>query len=343
MKKLIAILLLPFSAFCQNTIGLPEVINYPRQTYQGGTQNWDFQQDRSGILYVANNEGLLNFDGSSWSLHSLPNKTIVRSVRIGPDERIYVGGQDEMGYFQPDRNGNLVYQSFTSQVPEKSRSFGDVWDIVTRQKDVFFRSAGKIFQMTGNQAVVYEAPSEWAFMGMCNSRLYAHDAQAGLFVFENNIWNPLPGTDLLPKSDPVTAILPSKEGRLLLTTLKNGLFYYDGNKINRHPSPNNRIFSEERVYAAIALDENWLALATSNKGVYIVDRKGNIIQQFSKAEQLQNNNVLSIFLDQQKNLWLGLDNGIDLIAYNSAIKHITPMLQDASGYAALIHNGHLYA
>lgn len=52
--------------------------------------------------------------------------------------------------------------------------------------------------------------------------------------------------------------------------------------------------------------------------------------------------MCSVFLDKQSNLWLGLDNGIDFIAYNSAIKRITPYAQDGSGYTALIHNNYLY-
>ncbi|HMJ46582.1 MAG TPA: triple tyrosine motif-containing protein, partial [Ferruginibacter sp.] len=60
-------------------------------------------------------------------------------------------------------------------------------------------------------------------------------------------------------------------------------------------------------------------------------------------EGLQNNNILDIFLDKENNLWLGLDNGIDFIAYNNAIKHIYPdYLNEGSGYAASIYNNELY-
>ena len=52
----------------QNTIGLPEIINYSKQAYKAGTQNWDICQDKNGILYFANNEGLLSFDGDRKSV-----------------------------------------------------------------------------------------------------------------------------------------------------------------------------------------------------------------------------------------------------------------------------------
>ncbi|MEP6712283.1 MAG: triple tyrosine motif-containing protein [Ferruginibacter sp.] len=340
--KLVLFLLFPISGFCQNTIGLPDVINYSKGTYSAGLQNWDITQDENGIIYVANNEGLLSFDGKYWGLFPLPNKTIVRSVKIGIDNRIYVGGQDEMGYFSPARNGKLQYHSIAELIPEKDRSFGDVWDIVSFKNDIFFRTSGKIFKFTNEAVSIYKAPSEWSYMGVCQGRLFAHDYKNGLLNFINNIWQPLASANALPTNDPVTAILPIDKDSILITTLKNGLFKLSAKGLSRIISAATPIFEKERIYAATAINEEWVALATNNAGVYIIDSKGQIIQSFSKTEGLQNNNVLSIFLDKQSNLWLGLDNGIDLIAYNSAIKHITPYHQDASGYTSIIYHGNLY-
>ena len=89
MRRLLLLLLIPIQLMAQNTIGLPDAINYDKQEYNAGLQNWEIKQDKNGILYVANNEGLLTFDGRYWNLFPLPNKTIVRSVEIGLDNKIY--------------------------------------------------------------------------------------------------------------------------------------------------------------------------------------------------------------------------------------------------------------
>jgi len=333
---------LPQIATSQNTIGLPDVINYPKQTYGAGLQSWDFKQDKNGIIYIANNEGLLSFDGKYWKLYPLPNKTIVRSVEIGPDNKIYAGGQDEMGYFAPAENGQLQYTSLTGLLGEKEKSFGDVWDIASYKKDIFFRTPNRIFKLTNETISVFIAPSEWTYLGACNDVLFAHDYKSGLLRFENNVWVPLPISNNLPVNDPVTAILPIHKDSSIITTLKNGLFVLSKTGFSKVTSPAITLIEKERIYAATALNADWFALATNNGGVHIIDAKGELIQNFTKTEGLQNNNVLSIFLDKQSNLWLGLDNGIDFIAYNSAIKRITPYAQDGSGYTALIHNNYLY-
>ena len=338
MKQLILLICFPLSAICQNTIGLPDVINYSKQSYNAGLQNWDIKQDKNGVIYIANNEGLLSFDGRNWNLYPLPNKTIVRSVEIGSDNRIYVGGQDEIGYFSPGKNGRLQYQSLVGFIATKDKAFGDVWDIVSFHKNIFFRSINKIFKFSNETIAVYNAPAEWAYLAMCNDQLYAHDYKSGIMRFENDVWIPMFEKNILTIKDPVTAIMAITGDSILISTLKSGLFILEKTGISKLNSGNNILFENDRIYSACPINNDWFALATNNNGVYIIDKKGNIIQSFSRTEGLQNNNVLSIFPDNQSNLWLGLDNGIDLIAYNSAIKQINPLLTNGSGYAATINN-----
>ena len=156
-KILLLFIFIPGYIFSQNTIGLPDVINYPKYAYGAGLQSWDICQDKSGIIYIANNEGLLSFDGTYWKLYPLPNKTIVRSAEIAGDNKIYAGGQDELGFFAPGSNGKLAYNSLTWLIPGKDRIFGDVWDIVSFNKDIFFRSPNKIFKFTNGSFRVYNA------------------------------------------------------------------------------------------------------------------------------------------------------------------------------------------
>ena len=342
MRLLLFLICFPISLLGQNTIGLPDVINYNKQIYNAGLQNWDIKQDKNGLIYIANNEGLLSFDGKYWNLYPLPNKTIVRSIEVATDNRIYAGGQDELGYFTPSRNGQLQFHSLTSIIPAKDKSFGDVWDIVALNKNIFFRTANKLFKFSNEVIAEFNAPSEWTYMGIANNEIYAQDARVGLMKLEDDIWKPVELTNSLPPGDPVTAMISINQDSVLVTTLKHGLLVLSKTGLTPLLSANNRLFEENRIYAAASVNAEWVALATSNNGVYIIDHTGNIIQSFSKEEGLQNNNVLSIFLDNQGNLWFGLDNGIDLIAYNSAIKQIEPSTLKGSGYTAIIYNNELF-
>ena len=337
------LLVLSLSVFCQNTIGLPDIINYSKQAYTAGTQNWDIRQDSNGIVYFANNEGVLSFDGTYWKLYPLPNKTIARSLEIGEDNRIYVGAQNELGYFSPDKNGRLAYTSLKPLIPKNESSFADVWEVILFGSDVFFRASHKIFQYNSHSIKVHKAPMEWRFMGAGYKQLIAQDWKTGLFFFDRGNWKTLVQQSDLPIDFLVTATIPVGVDSTLITTLKNGIYLLHNNHLSKIQSPNQVLFSNERIYSAVAVNEQWIALATTLSGCYIINKKGEIIQSFARAEGLQNNNILSLFLDRDNNLWLGLDNGIDFIAYNSPVKHVYPVNQDeGSGYTSLIHKNKLY-
>ena len=78
---------------------MPPIWNFSKKQYHAGTQNWDATQDSNGVMYWANNEGLLQYDGSRWSCYPVSNKTVVRAVAYDAGSRIYVGAQGEFGYF----------------------------------------------------------------------------------------------------------------------------------------------------------------------------------------------------------------------------------------------------
>ncbi len=337
IKKILLCLLMPMACLGQNTIGLPDITNYSKIDYNAGLQNWDFKQDKNGIIYVANNEGLLSFDGKYWKTYPLPNKTIVRSVEIGADNKIYVGGQDEIGYFLQSNNGQLTYHSLLNYIKEGDKDFADVWDIVYLKNDVYFRTSKRIFRFSNNKFSVYTAPFEWSYLGSCNGNMFAHDIQRGLFRFTNNEWQPVEGASVL-KNTELTSIL-SLNGTIIITTLKNGIYNYRNNQLTKIVSAATLNIEKQRIYSATVIDNKWIGLATNNDGVFVIDDKGELIQSLSKTEGIQNNNVLNIFYDKQGNLWLGLINGIDCIGFNNAIKLVNPFFENASTFAtALFHN-----
>jgi DNA-binding CsgD family transcriptional regulator len=345
MRSGLTVLLIWLSLVChsQNTIGIPDIINYSRDIYGAGTQNRGIVEDKSGVMYFANYEGLLSFDGTYWKDYPLPNKTIVRSVAIGKDNRIYVGGQDEIGYFSPDRNGKLFYTSLKGLLTEKNYSFSDVWNIVPYGNDVFFMSNEKIFQLNNKMLTVYPPGSEWLYLGESNNQLIAQDRANGLLLFRDGLWAPFIKESALPANYLVTCLFPFGKDSSFMGTVNTGFYILANNKITPFHFAGIDPFTNERVLTAISVNKDWLAIGTNLDGAYIVNKQGEVIQNLSRKEGLQNNNILDLFLDKNKNLWLGLDNGIDFIAYNNAIKHIYPeKLNEGLGYTSIIYNKELF-
>ncbi|WP_162915603.1 triple tyrosine motif-containing protein [Paraflavitalea soli] len=332
-----------FSAEAQNTIGFPDIINYPKEQYRGGGQNWDLAIDGRGVMYFANTEGLLTFDGQFWKLYPIANHTRLRSVKVDKRGYIYVGAQDELGYYFPDHTGTLQYHSLKHLLPPDWKEVADVWDIELYEDAVIFRVFNMILEYRDGRMKVHPAPREWRKLFKTNKGLYAQDLQEGLMKYELGHWKAIPGNfslqDIL-----VTGLLEDEKGNLLIATNKNGLFTISGNQLIPKKTEADGIFAASRIYSAIALNDTEMAVGTTSDGCYIVNKAtGKIIQHFSMEEGLQNNNVLRLFADNRQNIWLALDNGIDFIRYNTFIKQIYPNKKNLlTTYAAQIFDNKLF-
>lgn len=86
--------------------------NFSFSQYNAGNQNWGVSKAENGKVYVANNNGLLVYNGLNWELNTLPNKTTIRSVLVVKD-KIYTGSYEEFGYWKYDEKGTLIYHSLS--------------------------------------------------------------------------------------------------------------------------------------------------------------------------------------------------------------------------------------
>src|SRR5690606_9629887 len=89
------------------------------------------------------------------------------------------------GFFQPNKQGVLIYHSLLDLVPTRDRGFGDVWDIVEYENEIFFRATKHIFRLSATKMYTFHTSNEWGFMGVCHGRLYIQNNSKGLMIYEN--------------------------------------------------------------------------------------------------------------------------------------------------------------
>ena len=162
----IALTIITSPSFSQlHQLGSPIITNFEKAIYRAGSQNWEITQDAKGIMYIANNAGLIEFDGEKWKVYQLPNLTIVRSVAIDRQGKIFVGGQNEMGYFSANSKGALEYTTLKNLVPAPYNSFEDIWKILITSEGVFFCSQKVVFQYKdGNIKIIQSKAFQSQFL-----------------------------------------------------------------------------------------------------------------------------------------------------------------------------------
>ena len=326
----------------QNSILIPEIINFTKNISESGNQNRSIEQDQRGLLYFANDDGLLVFDGTYWHTYPLPNRSIVRSLTIDSN-RIYVGGQQEIGYFFFDSKGSLAYQSLRQLIPPGEMDFTDVWHVARFHHDIFFQSNKRMFRLHAGRITAYKS-TNWSFVGTYGNVLIAQEYDHGLMLFKDGRWQPLATKDNFSKDKvAVRSITGFGTNKLFITTVKAGVFLMDNETVTKWEPPAIAPIIRDFIHYSFAIDTSTIAIATRLGGYYIITTHGEILQHITKLQGLQSNTVNTVFADREKNLWLALNNGIDLVLFNSSITHITPDYDKKSpGYSAAVYRDRLY-
>ena len=101
------------------SVAIPYVFvkNYTVDDYKASCQNWGFSLTPDGMLYVANNSGLLAFDGNTWKLYSLPGQEEVTGV-TNYNDTIYTRNETMLGSWTYDKDGILRYHPLDTVPPE---------------------------------------------------------------------------------------------------------------------------------------------------------------------------------------------------------------------------------
>lgn len=337
-----AISLFPILLFGQPiNIGIPPLRNFNNKEYQGGTQNWQITQDKRGVIYVANNEGLLEFDGNHWRSYPIANGTNVRSVELADDGKIYVGGQGEIGYFSGNEKGILIYHSLNDFFSEQNPKFEDVWDIVISDGAVYFMSWKMIIKWEDEKISVPLTGEGYLFFEKVGKNFYLQKANFDFGFYENTLEKGF--QKIASFSNEITSILPITDDTLLITTDKNGIFQLSNNIVQPWLTQNDEFLRENTIFCSNQLPNGHLVLGTTSAGVLVLDEKRRILQQVSREDNLQNNTVLSVFADDIGNLWLGLDNGIGYVKTSSSLTTFFPDGNlEGTCYTAEISGGNLY-
>jgi serine phosphatase RsbU (regulator of sigma subunit) len=327
--------------------GLPPVINYSAEEYKAAAQNWAAVQDHRGIMYFANNAGVLEFDGENWRKIEVANKSVVRSLSIADNGRIYVGAQDEFGYLDVDPKGEFVYKSLLNLLNDDDKGFADIWRIQITDDGIFFQASNKIFQLISGKIIVHQASTKFHRLFKYNGSLLIKQKEIGILIFRDNIFQLLPNSDAFGMFD-ISNVFNLDDENGIMVTEDKGIFSFKINEnkfllLKQVPTDLDSYFKNYKVESSAILSGGRISISLYSLGVFILSSEGKVLQYINREAGLQDIVVKFQFRDNQNNLWLALSNGISKIETNSPITYFNA-LQGVNGTveAILRYNNELY-
>ncbi len=321
---------------------VPSIEVYHKTDYKGGQANRGFAQDNQGNLYIANSEGLLTYNGVDFRLFPISNKTQVLALEVGPDNRVYVGGQGDFGYFTNNQVGQLEYYSLKEFIPKEHQNFSDIRNISVTEKGVYFKSLFKIFYWDINKREIQTINNDKVveYISEINQTVFIDD-ENGLYILKEGIKKLYPSGEIF-KSYEASSAIQCKEKKLV-STWKNGIFELLDDKIIPFVTEIDQKLKSEQIKCMVATPKNQIAVGTVSGGIYFLDQEGNLISNISKENGLKSNSIQHLYYDQYNNLWVGLENGINYVKTGKPFRFIFPNpKQELIGYAARVFNQDLY-
>jgi len=321
--------------------GLPLVTNFTTEEYKGGIQNWDITQGTYDLLFVANNFGLLVYDGEAWDARPVHAATRILSVAYGSDKLIYIGGQGDFGFFSASNNGEFVYTSLKEKLPKQYQNFNEVWKIIVLGDATYFCTFSYLFKYENGTLEVIDPKGSIGFSFKVRNQLFTQVTNKGLMQLRGNQFHNVPHGEKLQGKD-LRGMVPYDLNRTLIATRNQGLFLLGDNDFTPLEIPINTQLKEAQITTIKLLSNNLYAIGTQNQGLLIIDKEGNVIHALTEERGLINNTVLSLYEDRFGNLWTGLNNGIAFIELGQPFTLINDNMDlPGTGYTAYLKDGKL--
>lgn len=145
-----------------SSVDIPNIFikNFTVDDYKASCQNWGLSVAPDGILYVANNMGLLTFDGNTWKHFETPDKAPVHGVTFLNDT-IYTISDNSFGGWTRDNMGVMHYHKL-HKIPAEVKFKEPPVSIPFELPDEILHGQPSVFTTIGNRY----------FIGTTNNGLY---------------------------------------------------------------------------------------------------------------------------------------------------------------------------
>jgi serine phosphatase RsbU (regulator of sigma subunit) len=303
-----------------------------KKDYDGHTQNWTCLQSPTGLLYVGNNEGLLEYDGAKFTRIASPG--VLRALEIDKQGILYAGFKAEFGYFKPNKQGILQYYSLSKMLPEAEKKFGNVWKVYAIEDKVYFCSFEGIY-LFQNLRFVKSFHSKTSFFVAFNikNRIYVHNVKQGLaFIDRNDSLKLIKGSGVFADNYKVYNIF-SHQDKIVAASRKRGFYVFNPDEIEskdsvsftKFPVEIDSLIIKNSFIPVSRTADKKMVVGTTSGGVIVGNDEGKLLNIIDKQSGLQDNNVWDTKIDAQQNLWIPLNNGISRAAVNYPITYWNEM------------------
>lgn len=340
--QIFALILTPLCVFAQNSAvnGLPPLKNFSPKQYQHYGKIWDIAHANNGLIYLASDKGLVEYDGEQWQLFR-GSDGITRSVYVVNDSLIYTGSDTDFGKWERNAKQAFDYTSLYPFKDDLNEINEEFWNVYAWENQLVFTSSNNLYLYGTSGLTKLPTPSPIAKVFVLNDKLYLADTKGGLFIVKNLEIQKIAQLETSRKMEIVG--LKSDQSTLIIVTKNDGIYSLNDGRIKELELPISAQLKQTTVFSFSTLSNQQMAFGTIREGLLIADSAGSKIHHLTTAQGLLNNTVLSIHQNADGVVWLGLDFGVSAIDLRSHYRFYYDLIgQFGTGYTSTIYDGLFY-
>lgn len=317
---------------------LPKITHYDTKNMGFNAQSWDVKQDENGLVYIANGNEVLVFDGTDWTSVATNPEMVNRSLFVKNKDTIYFGADGHHGMLIKNGYEDYKIQPLRNNKKDVAADIEEYWRTHFINKEIVFQTFRNLYVNQGNIITKIPAPYRFKWSYNIDNQIYVNDLKYGIFRLEE--------TNLIPVvSDPdinenIIGVTKVNQDLIIITDTK-GLFKLQGDQLIPISFSESNDIQKAQIFSFLKLKDNRIALGTVSNGLYLLDLNSGETHNINKRNGLQNNTILSIYQDYEDNLWLALDYGVDYVELNSPLTYYYDYYGELGTTYAVVKEGGL--
>ena len=290
--------------------GIPFIQNYSPKEYGSENENFSIVQDNRGVVYIGNENGIIEYDNSSWHHINVPGWP---HMDINKEGRVFIGAYNEFGYLLPLLDNRYAYQSLKDKLLKKG-NFGLVHNVVAFEDQVFFETSDKLYLFHHDYIQQMGEKDFNLTVFKAGDALFINQRFKGLSLYNENRIEALP-LGMFFREKKILAIVPYKDKYLIRTENDLSFWLYDMKSVFKFETEADGFIASNHFTDITILKNGLMAIGTMGNGIVIINEAGKIVKFINQGNGLYDNYVHDLYADNSNNIWACLKNGFSRIEF----------------------------
>ncbi len=288
-------------------VGTPFITRFGAESFDAIPRHLSISRDAHGHIAIGSSDGVLLRRYGRFELVRMPNDTSGRVVLVGRDQKLYIGGFDQIGRIDESAEGDLSYVSLNKQFPLASNGefIDEVWDGQANSEAVFFLTAKRILRLDySGRGTIIPLLGESISMTKVDEKIYFRTRHKGLFQLVSDRIEPVLGGEIFSEK-PLSAAFKRGED-VLFSAGKEGFYRLDETGLKPFPSQLDEIMKQITPYAVTTLHDGTFVMSTLEGEMLQFGSELKLLRRF----KVSNFPIVAAVPDDQSGLWAATEGDV---------------------------------